>query len=172
MSTTRNSSEKLRITDSAFSLVETLIVIAILGIITAIAVPSAGKISSGGKTTIAQNLTEKLNRGVRSFSQANWDMTFSAIEVSGGDELLVLRSLQYAPDDSNSDGFHGAPYFRNDWNPTTSNDTDDYRIQWTGSAWKLLLPGDSGYGLKVLFDASDIGEPFTFPDAFVPVGSR
>ena len=160
------------IRNKGFSLIEVLVVIAVLGIIAAIAVPSVGKIDSVGKTTIAQNLTEKLNRSVRTFSHANWDMTFSAVAVSGGDEMLVLRSLQYAPDNDDIGGYHGAPYFRNDWNPTTSNDTDDYRIQWTGSAWKLLLPDDTGYGLKVLFDASDIGDPFTFPDSFVPVGSR
>ena len=61
---------------------------------------------------------------------------------------------------------------RPDWNPSTSDSTEDWRIQWTGSAWKLLKPETQGAGIKVIFDGSDLGTVYVFPDNFTPVGSR
>lgn len=162
-------SRQNRSTRRGFSLVEMITVVAILGVATSMAVMKIGRVSDGTKLTVATDITEKLNQGVRQFSQVNWDMTFNANPLSGGDEILVLRSLQYRDPDEPA---HGSPYFRTNWNPSTSSSAEDYRIEWTGSAWQLLEPGTDGAGIKVVFDGSDLTTPFVFPAVFTPVGSR
>ncbi|MCB1086139.1 MAG: type II secretion system protein [Verrucomicrobiae bacterium] len=158
-----------------FTLAEAIITIAVLGIIAAIGVSAFGDITSKSKDTIAQNLVETLNQATRNFSHANWDMRFTASANSSGDEMMVLRSLQWREPDGTANQkeiFYKGPYMRADWNPDTSSDTADWRIQWTGSSWKLLKPDVAGAGLKVDFEAKDLGSPYTFPPNFKPVGSR
>ena len=157
------------------SLTEVVITIAVIGIMAAIGVANFGDLTKGSKDTIARNLTETLNKATRNFSHANWDLRFNAVAASAGDEVMVLRSLQWREPDgaaNQKEIYYKGPYMRPDWNPDTSSSTDDWRIQWTGSSWKLLLPGTSGAGLKVDFEGNDLGTPFVFPDNFTPVGSR
>ncbi|MCB1229608.1 MAG: prepilin-type N-terminal cleavage/methylation domain-containing protein [Verrucomicrobiae bacterium] len=158
-----------------FSLVEIIITITVIGIIASIAVGGFGDITGRSKDTIARNLTETLNQATRNFSHANWDLRFNAVANSAGDEIMVLRSLQWREPDGaayQKEVYYKGPYMRDDWNPDTSSSTDDWRIQWTGSSWKLLLPDEAGAGLKVDFEGRDLGKQFVFPDNFTPVGSR
>lgn len=167
--------KKNRNTSAALSLVEVIITVAVLGIIASIGVSSFGDITSRSKDTIARNLTETLNKATRNFSHANWDLRFTAMANSGGDEIMVLRSLQWREPDgaaNKKEIFYKGPYMRNDWHPDTSSSIEDWRIQWTGSSWKLLLPGETGAGIKVDFEGKDLGDAFEFPDNFTPVGSR
>ncbi|MCB1234915.1 MAG: prepilin-type N-terminal cleavage/methylation domain-containing protein [Verrucomicrobiae bacterium] len=155
------------------SLVEMIITVAVVGILGGITIGTFGNVVDRGKDNIAQNLVETLNHATREFSHANWDLRFNAIEASGGDEMLVLRSLQWrAPDGASDELIPKGPFMRPDWNPSTSDSTEDWRIQWTGSAWKLLKPETAGAGIKVIFDGSDLGTVYVFPDNFTPVGSR
>ena len=152
-----------------FSLVEMTVTIAVLGIISAVAISSIGNIVGKSRDTVAGNVLESLNKATRKYSHSHGDLIYEAFSASQADELIVLRSLQYrAPSDSagqyelNPKG----PFMRPDWQPATSADSKDYRIIWTGSAWKLLKPGDSGGGLKLVFDGSDLGKPVVFPPGF------
>lgn len=157
------------------SLVEVIVTITIIGIIASIAYSGFGKVSDRSKEVIATNLVETLNKATRNFSHANWDLRFNALPASAGDEMMVLRSLQWREPDgaaNQQEVFYKGPYMRPDWNPGTSSDTEDWRIQWTGSSWKLLREGDSGAGLKVDFEGGDLGTPYTHPAGFTPVGSR
>ena len=154
---------------SGFSLVEMTVTIAVLGILSAVAISSVGDIVGKSRDTVAANVLESLNKATREYSHSHGDLIYEAFSVSQADELIVLRSLQYkAPSDSvgqyelNPKG----PFMRPDWQPTTSSDSKDYRITWTGSAWKLLKPGDTGGGLKLVFDGSDLGNPVVFPPGF------
>jgi prepilin-type N-terminal cleavage/methylation domain-containing protein len=159
----------------AFSLVEVITTVAVLGILAGIGMSTFGDINRRSKDTIAQNLTETLNQATRNFSHANWDLRFNAVAGSSGDEMMVLRSLQWREPDgiaNQKEIYYKGPYMRPDWNPDTSSDPNDWRIQWTGSSWKLLRQGEAGAGLKVNFDATDLGTPYTFPANFTPVGSR
>ncbi len=172
---TRRAHASLSTSLRAMSLVEVMVTVAVLGIIAAIGMSTYGDITRKSKDTIADNLVDTLNKATRNFSHANWDLRFNAMPASAGDEMLVLRSLQWREADgaaNQKEDFYKGPYMRNDWNPETSTSDTDWRIQWTGSSWKTLYPGETGAGIKVNFDGTDLGTPFTFPDNFKPVGSR
>lgn len=154
---------------SGFSLVEMIVVIAVLGIIAGIAVSSFGGLLEKSSDGVAGNVVSTLNKATREYSHSNADLIYEAFAASAADELIVLRALQYkSPSDSiglnelNPKG----PFMRPDWQPTTSNLNSDYRITWTGSAWKLLKPGVTGTGLKLVFDGSDLGVYVIFPPNF------
>ena len=158
-----------------FTLAEMLGTIAIVGVIAGLAVVGFGNVTGQAKDRIARNLVETLNKGTRNFSHANWDLKFNAVDAVAGDEMMVLRSLQWREPDGDpnqTESIYRGPYVRDDWNPQTSSDIDTWRIQWTGSAWKLLLPGTPGAGLLVDFEGADLGTPYKFPDNFNPVGSK
>ena len=160
---------------AGFSLMEVITAVATMGIMAAIGISAFGKISDRSRDTVAANLVDTLNKATRNFSHANWDLRFNAVAASAGDEMMVLRSLQWREPDGSANQkeiFYKGPYMRADWNPATSTDTKDWRIQWTGSSWSLLKPGTAGAGLKVNFDATDLGAPYVFPNNFTPVGSR
>ena len=50
-----------------------------------------------------------------------------------------------------------------EYNPKSSSCDRDSRFRWNGRVYDLLVPGTSGSGLKMVFDASDITEAFSFP---------
>ena len=158
---------------AGFSLVEIVAVVAILGILASVGIGVYGKITTGAQSNVAINLTETLNGATRKYSHANWDLQLTAVNDSTNDEFRILRTLQWRePDGASDELIPKGPFMPPDWNPTASSSTDDYRIQWTGSLWKLLYPGDTGAGLKVTYDGgSDIlGKNYEFPDDFAPVG--
>ena len=158
-----------RLNRRAFSLVEALVTIAIVGILSAIAASVYGDVVEKSRETIAENLNETLNTSLSKFSHSLWDLRFSKLDTSGADELIVLRSLQF--DDPNEE-VPGQPFMRPNWNPLVSGSTEDYRLLWTGRMFKLARPGVSGTGLKVTFDGSDLGTIYEFPPGFKMVGSR
>lgn len=158
----------------AMSLVEMIIVIAVIGILSAIAVPNIGNIVKGSKSGVAENVVQTLNKATREFGHSQWDLRTNPIATSGGDELLLLRTLQWRESDASAGGELNpkGPFMRPDWNPAMSDSAEDYRAEWTGSAWKLVEPGTDGAGLKIVFDGSDLGTPYVHADDFAPAGSR
>lgn len=163
---------RIRHTSQAFSLVEVLITIAVIGVLAAIAVPSIGKVVEGSRRGVAENVVQTLNKATREFSHSQWDLRTTPAAGSGGDEMLILRTLQWRDPDTSGELNPKGPFMKNDWNPTTSSNTDDYRAEWTGSAWKLVEPGTAGAGLKIIFDGSDLGTPYVHDSSFTPIGSR
>ena len=157
---------------SAFSLVEVLTTIAVIGIVAAITIPSLGKILDGSRRGVGKNLIETLNKATRNFSHSQWDLRSAPVPASGGDELLILRTLQWRDPNPTGELNASGPFMKIDWNPATSTSTDDYRAEWTGSSWRLLEPGTAGAGLKIVFDGSDLGTPYVHDGGFKPVGSR
>lgn len=156
------------------SLVEIIITIAVIGILSSLAYAGFGKITDRSRDAVAANLVDTLNKATRNFSYAHWDLFLNPIPGATNDEFMVLRSLQWREptvDPNQGEQFYKGPYMRPDWNPSASSTTDDWRIQWTGSSWKLLRKGESGTGLKVDFDGADLGTPFVHPANFVPVGA-
>jgi len=157
---------------SAFSLVEMVSTIAVIGILTAIAVPSIGKIVGGSRSGVAENVVQTLNKATRQFGHSQWDLRTTPNAASGGDELLLLRTLQWRDPNPSGELNPSGPFMKPDWNPTTSASPEDYRAEWTGSSWRLVEPGTAGAGLKIIFDGSDLGTPYIHDAGFTPVGSR
>lgn len=154
----------------AFSLVEMIIVVAILGIISALAVPAFTDILGNSKETLARNVVETLNGATKQFNHSQWDLLYTAKPNDTSDEIYLLRTLQWKESDAGGELNPKGPFMRNDWNPAPSSDAKEFRIEWSGSAWRLLPPGRKGYGLLVVFDGSDLGTVFNHPANFTPAG--
>lgn len=150
-----------------FTLTEMLVVVAILGIMAAVAIPKMSGLLGPSKESIARNLVETLNGAVHRFNQTNYELLFTGVSVSGQDEMLILRTMQYR---NPTNPAPGSPYMRHDWNPAISSSTGDYRVMWMGNLYKLLPPGTTGTGLKVNFEGTDLGTPFQFPPNFTMAG--
>lgn len=150
-----------------FSLAEVITVIAVLGVLAAIAIPSIKGSFGASKEAIAKNLVETMNQAVHRFNQTNYELLFTGVAPSGQDEMLILRTMQYRDPARPKPG---SPYMRVDWNPDVSNSSEDYRIMWSGALYTLLLPGQAGTGIKVKFDGSDLGRGFVFPPGFTMAG--
>ena len=155
-----------------FSLVEAIVIIAIVGILSALAVPMVTRVKTGSEETIGENLVATLNNATREFDHAQYRLYTDGEDNTSDDEVHILQTLQWTDPDIEF-GVAG-PFMRPDWAPGTSDDIEDYRIVWAGSFWKLVEPGTAGVGLKVDFDAKDtnssdvLGADFTPFPPYVP----
>lgn len=166
-----NLTNSLRLT-AGFSLVEAIIVIAVIGIISSIALPSYNRIREGSRKVVAGNILDALNKATKEFAHSQYDLRTTPVPSSGGDELLILRTLQWRNPNTMGELNFPGPYMRNDWNPKESSSDEDYRVEWTGSAWRLITPGNPGAGLQILFDGTDLGTPYVHSADFTPAASR
>jgi type II secretory pathway pseudopilin PulG len=153
-------------TRSGFSLVEVVIMVAIMGIMAALGVVAFGKVTKASRQTIAQNLVETLNNATKEFGHAQYPLVSDEENTDVDDELHILRTLQWK-DPSIELGVAG-PFMRGDWIPGTSSSTDDYRAVWSGSFWRVARPGEAGSGLKIDFEATDVGIYYVHDTDFTP----
>lgn len=155
---------------TAFSLVEVIATVALIGLLSAIAVPTVGRIVEGSRQGVAENIVQTLNKATRQFGHSQWDLRTTAASGSAGDELLILRTLQWRDTRDTGELNPPGPFMKPDWNPSASTSSEDYRAEWTGSSWCLREPGTPGAGLKIVFDGSDLGTPYVHGSSFTPVG--
>ncbi len=151
----------------AFSMMELVVVVGVLGVLSALAIPAFQGMFSDSKRIIATEVLETLNRGLKNHAQSNYEFVLAADNDSTDDEMAIVRSLQWRDP---LDPATGAPYLRPNWNPSTSSSAEDFRLQWNGRTFTLIEPGTDGSGVKVNFEATDYGGNYNFPDDFVPVG--
>lgn len=156
--------------EAGFSMSELVMVISILFVLASIVVNAMSQYLEGGKIALAAERQEMLNRAVYTFAQQNYQIVFSPMGESSGDELAILRTLQYR-DPNSYRAKIGSPYIDPRYNPATSSNTTDYRLQWTGKVFNVLAPGDSGSGLLMNFDGTDFTTPFAFPPDFQMAGN-
>lgn len=149
------------------SLTELIIAISVVGVLAAIAIPVYGTYMESSKNTVADNLKETLNSAVHRFNECNYELLVTKVDGDASDELAVVRTLEYRKP---SNPAVGSPYIIPTYNPVASGDTNDYRLAWTGSLFTLLVPGQSGVGLKVSFDGSDQGARYVFPAGYSMAG--
>lgn len=154
----------------AFSLTEILVVVAVIGVLTAIAIPVYSNVTESAKNVQADDFAETLNKSVRNYAQAAWEIPTAGDNSATTDEFIVIRSLQYKwPATSMKPG---SPFFSQLYNPTASSSSTQYRIRWNGKIFESLRPGTSGTGLLVPFDRSDYATtPYSFPDGYQPAGA-
>ncbi len=153
---------------SGYSLTEMVWVIALMGVLCSIAITQVGGTMGVSKDAVAREKLEMLNRGVHAFAQcAGYQITRPTLS-GGADEILVLHDLQTR---LTTNPTPGSPFVQPTYRPVTSSDTSEYRIVWTTNfIYKLLSPGQSGTGILVPFDGSDIGDPWVAPPGYNPGG--
>lgn len=155
-----------------FSITEVTITIAIIGVLAGIAVMRISGTYTSSQEAIAREKVELLNSGLHKFNYSNYEIHPGSLPVqtgTTGDEWAVLRTLQYRnPDEDRASP--GSPFVNPCYNPSSSSSTDDFRITWTGRLYKLLKPGETGLGIKVVFDGSDYTTPYVFPPNFSMAG--
>ena len=156
--------QKNNASESGMSLVEMLVVVSILGIMAGIGFFATSGVLEGSKSSIARDLQGKLNIALKAHSQSNYEFVLAADDSAYTDELAILRSLQWRDAD-----VPGSPYFKINFNPVGSDDTEDYRLRWNGLNYVLLERGSAGKGLKVDFSGSDQGTNYVFPSGYSPV---
>ncbi|MBE2282239.1 MAG: hypothetical protein IAE77_02115 [Prosthecobacter sp.] len=152
-----------------YSVSELVIVISIMGVLCGIAVGSFNQFLSGGKDALAAERQEFLNQGLHRFAQQNYELIFGSMESSGGDEMAVLRTLQYRNPDEDRAKI-GSPYVDPCYNPISTSSADTYRLRWTGRMYELLKPGKTGTGILMNFEGTDFTTPFAFPPNFQMAG--
>lgn len=88
---------------TAFSLIEVLAAVAIIGIITFIAIPNIVRIKEESERSLAVSRAEALNLGMASFIQANGrtaaSSLWSAAESQNSKYTLIAPYLAFAPED-------------------------------------------------------------------------
>jgi hypothetical protein len=146
-----------------------VVTISVIGALSGVAVVSFGHLTGSAREVLAEERREMLNQALHRFSQYNYELVLAPQKASPGDELLVLRTLQNRnPNETYAKV--GSPYVVPHYNPKISSDPADYRIAWTGRLYELLVPGETGLGLKMVFDGSDLTQPFSFPPNFEMAG--
>jgi|TARA_B110000196_G_C20974334_1_gene580287 type II secretory pathway pseudopilin PulG len=151
----------------AFSIVELIIVVAMLGIITSIAIPQLGGVLSDSKEVVVKDFVESLNKAIKKHNQLNYKIEISRDDSMAGEEVSIIRTLQWRDDNTPAPG---APFLKPNWHPVVSSAVSDYRLQWNGNVFVAIWPGEAGVGVWVKFDGSDYGLNYQFPKTYVPVG--
>ncbi len=156
---------------AGYSLSEIFIVISIVGIISAIAIGAYGNVTTGSKEAVYQEQVARLNNAVQRYRATYSRLPVPKSTNSNTDELDVLHSLQYEREEKPKDisRYSQFPYFPRDYNPNTSAESSDYRIEWNGSGFQLLKPPVQGSGLRV---DTQPGIALRLTDgSFLPVGN-
>lgn len=154
--------------EHGFSLLESVVTIMVIGVLAALALGSYHNVLPSSRAVVAKEIVATLNSAVLKYGQLHGNdiQRIAGDPNSADEELAILRALQW---NSAIDPDPAAPYFRNDYNPSTSSKSEDYRIVWNGHFFELRQPEEAGDGLLINFDSSDVGQPVQFPNGFVPL---
>jgi prepilin-type N-terminal cleavage/methylation domain-containing protein len=153
----------------AFTLVELIVTIGIVGVLTGIAIPIYSNVRNASEEGVATDHVEALNAAVTKYSQECWKFPTAAYPDGTTDEYAVLRSLQYRFPAPNLRP--GSPFFNPNYNPGTSSNTADLRIRWNGKNFDLLKRGQPGIGLKYDSGNDVKANPYSFPTGYKPEGA-
>jgi len=154
---------------AAFSVVELVVTVAMIGLLAAISIPIYSNARDSAERALADDHVEALNRAVTAFSQNCWKLPTAADASSTTDELAVVRSLQYQfPAASLKPG---SPYFNQQYDPQASSNAAYLRIRWNGKSFERLDFGQAGTGLRFNSGTDYKRTPYAFPSGYKPEGA-
>ncbi len=145
---------------------EMVTVISILGILAAIAISRFSGLDDSARAVLAQERVEMLNGGLSRMGISGRRINAAVNLSSAGDEQLIVMTLQMR-----DESLVGSPFVTPNYQPAGSSSAQDYRLRYNGVRFELLPPGQTGAGLKMAFDGSDMGQARVFPPNFKPYGS-
>lgn len=142
----------ISINQHAFSLPELLTVVAIIGVLAAVAIPMMSGIPDASRRAVADDALERLNQAVHGYEMQVKDITNAA--ASGSDDEEAVLTLLTTQESTNSSFSKGNLFVTQNLTFPPSADTTIYRAQWTtNGVFELLTPGtnstNAGSGLDL-----------------------
>ncbi len=144
-------------------MVEMLITISVIGILSSVAIVQYKGVVQRSEVALAGDFVEQLNNALKEFEQGAWELSVVADDSSTAEEEKVLRTLQHKAID-----LFGSPYFRQDWNPSTTDDNSVPRVRWNGLNFELIAPGVDGKGYLIDSEGLEYNTSYTVPNG-VPI---
>lgn len=147
---------------------EVLIVIAVLGVMAAIAIPLVDHVLSGTTASTAQKNLNYLNGAVLAFNQANWELVLNP-SLGADDELLIFKSLYYRHPTRPSPG---SPYLPPTASYHETSSPETYRAEWNGRMFQMINPGSPGTGINLLQVVDGPTVEMVYATNYQPVGPQ
>lgn len=130
----------------AVSLPELLVVVAVIGILAAIAVPNILGLRQAASQEFSADAVSMVNRAVMHYEQANRTLDVEAT-AGAADEMAVLAALMTVDLD-----VPGSPFLEPTFPMEADSSSETHRMVWNGSRFELLLPGRAGTGILLASD--------------------
>jgi prepilin-type N-terminal cleavage/methylation domain-containing protein len=132
-----------------FSMIEMAVVISVVGILATIAIANYGDLVKASGGVAVRDRAEWLNSKVKAYQQI-----YGPLGSASVDAARVIKLLQEGP--SGRSARPGLPFVPLSYTPTISGDSNEYRLQWVGNAFKPLNRGQSGRGILMNTESSDM----------------
>jgi prepilin-type N-terminal cleavage/methylation domain-containing protein len=127
-----------------FSLVEILVVIGIIGLLAAIAIPTFSGVSQGSAESIALRNVNLMNGAVVAYNNASEEITLPSQADTSDEEQIVALLQQSDPDD-----LVGSPYLPGNIAFATNASAERHRAMWNGRFFQLVKKGTAGAGIDL-----------------------
>lgn len=130
------------------SLTEMLVVVALIAVLAALAIPQIGNLNVQSEQAAAELGVEQLNRAVQLHNQA-WRQI--SIEPSTGteDEMAVVELLQTPREVNPGIPMAGSPFLEPTLEFSGTSDSTVQRARWNGAFFELIPPQTAGAGLDL-----------------------
>jgi prepilin-type N-terminal cleavage/methylation domain-containing protein len=133
------------VTQRAFSLPEALIAVAIVGIMSGIAVPVITKMSENSRREVADNVVARLNGVLTAHRECSTDILVDADVTGAADEAAVMTILK-----TRDEAVPGSPLLTgSNWPNVASSDIKRPRLFWNGRFFEVIPEGTTGTGLLI-----------------------
>jgi prepilin-type N-terminal cleavage/methylation domain-containing protein len=128
---------------NGFTLAELLITLAIMGVLSALAISKFGYLLPAVRQGTSADSAGLLNRAVEHYDQVNSQISVP-VSSDTSDEVAVVALLK-----ARNPAAPGSPYIAADFTVVSTSSTDKVRLYWTGKFFKTIPEGTPGIGIAV-----------------------
>ncbi len=129
---------------TGFSLFEVLVCLAIIGVLTAVAIPVVGKLIPDSRAQVADAIVQSLNRAAAAYKQSIGPISTAASVPGATTEEKALYWLV-----TRDPAVPGSPYFLGSYPKVVTTDVQNYRLKWNGQFFQVIPAGTAGSGLRI-----------------------